>query len=370
MSDNQAGELWSRLHSAALVNGAMPQADARPAVPWFVRVMQGVAGWIGALFLLLSVGIGLKFLVESAPASFIAGLAACALAGFLLRAKPDSDFATQFALAVSLAGQGLMFVALTDALSGHDRTIALCLGLLLAVLFALMDHPIHRVWCAGAGAYVLVIAMAGSSFMPYAPGLLALGFAWVVLHEFSFPGRSALLRQGGYGLALALMLTASLATVLSDSWLWRIGSGVGGLERPFHHVHVWLGLALNGAALLWTVSRLLARQGIASASGAGLRALACAGLLALAGLKAPGLVPSLLILLLGFANGNRVLAGLGVLALLSYLSGFYYSLASTLLEKSALLAATGAALLGMRLALRVWWPGPAVTARSPGGDHA
>jgi uncharacterized membrane protein len=58
---------------------------------------------------------------------------------------------------------------------------------------------------------------------------------------------------------------------------------------------------------------------------------------------------------LGYANGNRVLAGLGILVLLGYLSYYYYSLETTLLIKSILLMAVGSLLLGVRLALHRWW---------------
>jgi uncharacterized membrane protein len=65
-----------------------------------------------------------------------------------------------------------------------------------------------------------------------------------------------------------------------------------------------------------------------------------------------------------FANGNRVLAGLGILALLGYLSHYYYALYATLLAKSALLAGAGLVLLAARFALRRWWP------RDEGVQHA
>ena len=97
----------------------------------------------------------------------------------------------------------------------------------------------------------------------------------------------------------------------------------------------WLGAGLGGLALLWAVAGLLIRENVQPTSGAGGGMLAAAGVLALANLKAPGLAPATLLLLLGYGNGNRVLAGLGV---------------------AALLAATGLALLGARLVLQKCWP--------------
>ena len=115
---------------------------------------------------------------------------------------------------------------------------------------------------------------------------------------------------------------------------------------------------MGSVALLWTVWHLLLREVVQPASSTGWRILAAAGILALANLKAPGFAPATLILLLGYSNGNRILSGLGVVALLGYLSFYYYSLEATLLHKSALMAATGCALLAARLILHAWWPVP------------
>jgi uncharacterized membrane protein len=54
-------------------------------------------------------------------------------------------------------------------------------------------------------------------------------------------------------------------------------------------------------------------------------------------------VLSLVVVLLGFASGSRALFGFGIVAMLSYLSYFYYSLQLTLLMKSMALAGTGVA---------------------------
>jgi uncharacterized membrane protein len=118
----------------------------------------------------------------------------------------------------------------------------------------------------------------------------------------------------------------------------------------------WIGAATCGAVLLWAVITLLRREGVPLASAVGKIALAGAAILALISLKAPGVGPAAAILVVGYANGNRVLAGLGVAALLGYLSHYYYALHATLLEKSVLLACAGLTLFLLRLALLKWWP--------------
>jgi uncharacterized membrane protein len=83
---------------------------------------------------------------------------------------------------------------------------------------------------------------------------------------------------------------------------------------------------------------------------------AAAALFGLLALPAPGLASAMLVLLLGFAAGSRLLAALGILALLGFVGHYYYSLHATLLEKSGLLALTGLVLLAAYAALRRFLP--------------
>lgn len=104
----------------------------------------------------------------------------------------------------------------------------------------------------------------------------------------------------------------------------------------------------NGlVGLLWlaVVGAVAARSGIAMRSRAGALTAIVALAVAACAWRIPMLVVSLALLLVAFASGRRVLAGLAVLAVLGALAQAYYSLQWTLLAKSAALAATGAVLL-------------------------
>ena len=74
-------------------------------------------------------------------------------------------------------------------------------------------------------------------------------------------------------------------------------------------------------------------------------------MLCLVSLEARGITVGLMILLLGFANSNRVLMGLGIIGLLFYISTYYYLLDTTLLNKSLSLLVIGAVLLAWRWSL-------------------
>ena len=83
--------LWKRLREAQLVTGELPDAgEAR--VPWFVRLMLGIAGWIGALFLLGFVGAAFAFIFNNAWAALVLGAGACAASIAIFRAAPKNDF--------------------------------------------------------------------------------------------------------------------------------------------------------------------------------------------------------------------------------------------------------------------------------------
>lgn len=86
-----------------------------------------------------------------------------------------------------------------------------------------------------------------------------------------------------------------------------------------HYPSVMIGLALLALVYLWAGVRLLQREGIALTNLAGKAALLTIALLLAFSYFAPGVAAASLILLLGFACGNRILQGLGVIALLGFL---------------------------------------------------
>jgi len=289
------------------------------------------------------------------------GAMACAVAAVLFHKFSENDFASQFALAVSMAGQALMIFGIADMIGSKSvAVVGIVVAVIQAVLFWLLPSYVHRVWSAGVGACALAVALADMGFLAFTPALVLAAFAWVWLREFDHARQGSLVRAGGYGLAVAAVVIAvmhgevSIARILDHP-----RAPVGGIAG------VWTGAALTGAALLWAVIQLLAREDVPLDSAQGKIAIVGAIILAAATLKAPGIGPATAVLVIGYANGNRVLAGLGILALLGYLSHYYYSLEITLLEKSMVLAATGIALLVARLALQRYWPEP-----KEGASHA
>ncbi len=348
MSALTRDEAWARLREAGLAEGQAPPAD-NALSPWYVRVMLGIAGWIGALFLLGFVGAALAFVFRSPSAGIAVGLIGCVAAYALLRAGGRNDFLLQFALALSLAGQVLFVIGVMEGawqVGGSKVARLLLVSLFEAGLAIAMPLFIHRVWSAWAASAALAVALGQLSLDSVAPALIAAAAAALWLREYGWGRFASIARPAGYGLALALLQFQGFAA-------WGLGAAAVMLaERDAQSRDLLISGLLVGLVLCAVAWRLLAREGVPLTSRAAIAAGSAALVVALLGVKMPGLAAAGLLLVLGFANGNRVLLGLGLLGLIGFVSSYYYRLDATLLAKSGYLAAGGIALLLVRAALR------------------
>jgi hypothetical protein len=297
--------------------------------PWFIALLQGVAGWLGGIFLLVFLGMTIR------PDTTL-GIAACGVvlligAWALYYADRDAVFLDQLALALSIAGQfALAWAVVKDSDSGVF--IAATLFVLQCAVFAVMPNKFARLLAA---------------FFACA--------AWVYTIRF-------LLRPGaGDGLSL------------DDELIWR-SALTGGYVVPLGWLLTWAPMVALAGWLALRESRWMASRARAFArpalSGL-LLGIAFAGIVTeplgifLLGEERLGLAmgwwslfPLLSIALAVFAMvcAFRVrsagIVGAAVLAALVHLSRFYYLYGTTLLWKSLIMTVVGAALLLGAIALR------------------
>lgn len=349
MKATQRLELWERLRTAGLVRGEAPQA---PAVPWFVRLMLGLAGWIGASFIMGFIMGIFPMLGHSSGAAALAALLCCAGAGLIFRLAPNMAFASQFGLAVGLAGQALLGMAIFQQFHGEGFLAYLLFFAGEVLLTGLLGNFTQRIFTTlgAGGALYLGLAQAGLTWL--ALPLLVTGCALVWQGEERLAGWADLWQPVGYGLALGVLLavTAGMYGEVIQGWFHHGGSGW------LHRHGVKVGTALVGIVFLAVTMHILRKLEIDPTCPAGLASLAGAALIIGASFPAPGLSAALLLLLLGFAGGNRLLLALGLLALAAFLSLYYYRLEETLLFKAQILSGTGALLLLARLGLGQLFP--------------
>jgi hypothetical protein len=248
----------------------------------------------------------------------------------IFRAVPRSDFGAMFALSVSFAGQALVAFGLFGLLRRPSGELPFTeVAAMEAILAIAMPNVIHRVASAYAAGTAFALAMGATGAGAPAVAILAAAVAALWLSELRLGKVHDLLAPIGYGLTLAY-IQAEIMPLASV------------------RVEPWVGQALVAAALIAAAGALLRRTGWRMSETRSVLALLATAAIGAASFKAPGVAGGLMIVLLGFANGNRVLAGAGIAALLFYISKYYYLLDATLLAKSGVLALTGAALLAAR----------------------
>lgn len=331
----------ARLRQAGFSLG--PAQDRRPAVPWYLLVLQGIGGWLSALFLMGFLGVGFMRALEEPAIAFVLGLLLVGGAYGLLR-RPHGVFLEQLVLAFSLAGQLLLGYAIARWLDSINAGFWFCLLIMHCTLAVVMASPVHRLFSAAFAALSLFALGAETGWAYGVSPLLLTLVSLLWLHEFRYPHQREALKFVAMGLTLALLVVQYLTRfpeLMEDS--------LSAVWLPH-----WLGEWLTGATLGYLAFRVVKRES-GSPSTHALVAGACVlVLLCLASSYAYGLTQGAVLIALGFAVSHRLLMGLGVVSLLFSLSTYYYRLDLTLLEKAATLLILGLALLALRAALQ-WW---------------
>lgn len=349
--------LWQQLAARGEVQGEPP---AHPHTPWAVRCLMGAAGWLGALFFQFFL-VGTVFVAarENGVAMAVTGLAMIALAA-LLYWRGGGIAAGQFALAVSLSGQGMAVFGLTEAL-GFTRVAEsagfwAALALFEAALAWLVPNRLHRLLC-GLGAWIglagaVHLLMAGSK--PEDWLLLTWSLGWLVplgaalaagftLAEARLcaHGRHALLEPLADATLLFTLAAALVVTGMSHPLAWLDGPDAARIPLAHWAAGGLVTVMLAGFALA-ECRRLALGQAM---QGAVLGGLVAFGALMAA---APAVVAGVLALGLALRRASMPWLGLGVASIAIGFIWYYSALHWTLLAKSATLAAAGVLLLAGR----------------------
>ncbi|MBZ0329705.1 DUF4401 domain-containing protein [Halomonas sp. ANAO-440] len=342
--------LTERLAQAGIV---VDEGDAPPVLeaPWFVRALQAFSGWLAALFLLGFIGMGAVFVLDSSAAAATLGLVMIAGAYALLRGS-NGDFVEHLGLAGSLAGQLLVAWALGAALGDVNAGFWWSLAVLQAVLALVMPSHTHRTFSAFAASLAFYLALTeGVSAPSLAGGLVLLSLTFLWLNEFRWPTYMRQLQALGYGLLLGLLAIQVTGYHGQSLLLGRYGYGTG-----LAWLEPWVGDGLGTLALLLLIRHVVQRHRHAIAPSARVAAYGAALVLMLLSLQAHGLSQGALVVALGFAIGNRLIMGFGVILLLLAITHYYYWLDVTLLAKSVTLLLLGVLLLALRWVLCRRWP--------------
>lgn len=351
--DSSANDLWETLKRQQLVSGELP-ASATDAVhdttPWYIVLMQGFAGWVAALFMLGFVGsvFGFLFRFDNEVALIASGLICCTVAYVLFCTQPKGIFVGQLGLVFSLTGQMMVAWGLLDWVSYQSSIGFFLLAGFQLVLTLLIPHFIHRILSCWFAMIALFWGLNQLGIYGLGAACCCVLFTLVWMNENHWKRFQSLWEPVGLGLALALVQFNG-HILFSDDLLSFYGKQSA---NAWWSIAPWVTSALVAVSFALVINKIFVQYQLSLSSMTGRLAIIGGVLLVASGLIALGTSSALLILLVGFAYQRTSLKALGLLALLSFVSWYYYNLNSTLLVKSFILIGTGVALLLGQLVMR------------------
>lgn len=347
---NEKNNAWQQLLQAGLVTGDAPQSNELES-PWYVNVILALSGWFAAFFFLGFLSFMLVA-IKGPIIYFILGSVAIVISYVLLNQNKRNVFVEHVALALSLAGQLLVGWALFDIFKELDNPIVwLLLAAFLTTLSILMPSFLHGVMSSLFAGLSFAIGLSFAHVPYLAASILTALLVWIWLfefHETSLFKRNNVKRKNamGYGLVLAVVIVKGFDLFGLDFRKAWADPETKLLLQP------WVGELLLGFVSLYLVWKLLQRLGYALHSTTAMSALFGTLVLTVVSMEASGITVGMAVLLLGFANSNKILMGLGISTLIFYISSYYYLLELTLMEKSQIMLGVGLVLLVIRWVMK------------------
>ena len=320
-------------------------------IPWFIQILFGLSGIVASLFLIAFLSLLLFGIdgFDSVIALLITGLVLSA-AGFVLfrnKQSRDNTFISSLALAISSAGQAYIAFALFDNNLSHPIDVWLFL-IVQAVMTVIMPNRIYRLLGSIMTLGLTVYLLNYYHLPEVSLGLLALITTGSNLSRYSLLQRIPskwredvfdIIKALGY--ASALMLLCVSVYFIAAEYSHSLASYYGDTFR----YNYYLAQGLLTLASLYAAYLILKRYDVKLLSAAGLFIGGAIVLLGIISIYVSGLLATSLIIVIAIANSQRVLLGLGVTALVSYVFWYYYQLDTSLLIKSLSMLIVGLTML-------------------------
>jgi hypothetical protein len=346
-----AKTLVTRLHGkghmddagAARLGDYIQGIAAEREQPLYLRILSAIGAMIATGCLMAFLGITRILSFNSAPECLLWGVLFIANAIVLLRQSEKSGvtagiFLMQASFCSMGVGKALVVCAAAEAdFFRHFELwpLVFALGAVSAATWNFYKLSVDR-FASAAGVLLLLFAaiMTENDFGPAGRTIALNGLVIAEVAAAAWLFTSGKLCRAWAPLAYALVAALSVKVALlgiGDSWFLR-----SGLDANV--VSVILGAAMIGLTG-WAADGLDKLK-------SGPLAVACLGIIVLSALGTPGIIFSLLLMVLGYALHDRKLLTLGILMLPLFIWSFYFHMHVTLLAKSGILIFSGAVLLG------------------------
>jgi hypothetical protein len=319
---------------------ALAAADADD-MPWYLRVLTGGAAWVGAFFL-LATGLGIISVILGEQVDLAAiglGVGLMPL-GIAMRTTRRGEFMHQASLVCVMAGQMLLVGGTGSLMSSTDLAVwaAILSSLVLILRF---DDGVYR-FCATLVVIGGALFLAMEVRIPYAMGIAtAITAAWPVVAWRMLPG---LARRHRVADPVAWAAATASCGLLTTQAIIDAVTGTVGYSPSFVRMLLPSPLPLTllfVGLLVWLALRVARDHGVSSSAPGVLAAVGAAVVVGVLTRATPAVSGALVLVMLGFDRRRVGLVGLGSAFLIGFLGLHYYSLALTLMQKSAVLVGSG-----------------------------
>lgn len=335
------------------VNDKLLNNAAAAPSPWFISLLFGFSGVFASLFFIgfLTLILDNTGLLDSTLALFIIGAILSVSGGFLFynARLRHSAFWNSLAFAVTLAGQGYIAYALLASEITEPLSIVL-LFLVQLLMTVVIPNFVYRLLSATLALVCLLYLLNYYHLSEVSLGLLALITSVTHLQRYTLavfiPRKwrmNALEIMSAMGYASAYVLLSISVYFIAVEY----GNSFDSDGKAFSY-NYYLAQGLLTLASLYAAYLILKRYHSKLLSTAGLLISAAIVLLGIMSIYVSGLLATSLIIIIATANSQRVLLGMGIIALVGYIFWYYYQLDTSLLVKSVSLFVIGIALLLLR----------------------
>lgn len=291
--------------------------------PWFVKVLSGVGGWLGAIFLVVFIS---TFINDIANNNFnfylIIGIVLSITTIIISIKSYRNYFLKQFILALFLAGEGVIIYWVVETFGYANRFSLALIVLTQGISYIFINNYPGKFLTS-------LVAITSSCFL-----LSSLGFSFLVIPVLFAISIILLGKFPQDPITYSLIILALISPFITFSlWNWLIEdfNGFMPIKSPLlYNILLCSIFTVANFVLLFKLFKLDMFKSL-------LFGVICGTI----NFFIPGVVIALFFILLGFNYKSKFLFGLGIISTLFYLSHYYYSLDLTLLYKSIILIATG-----------------------------
>ena len=351
----QQGLIDTQNVSDKLLNNAESAARS----PWFISLLFGMSGILASLFFIgfLTLMLDNTGLLDSTLAVIIIGALLSVIGGFLFynARSRHSPFWNGLAFAITLAGQGYIAFALLANEIAEPLNIMLLL-LVQLLMTIVIPNFIYRLLSATLALNCLFYLLSYYHLSEVSLGLFALITSVTHLQRYTLAAFIPTKWRASFFDISSAIGYASAYVLLNISVYFiaaEYGNSFDNLDSLDNYgeafsYNYYLAQGLLTLASLYAAYLILKRYHIKLLSAAGLLISAAIIILGVISIYVSGLLATSLIIIIATANSQRVLLGLGVIALVGYIFWYYYQLDTNLLVKSASMLVIAIALLLLR----------------------